>query len=122
LVRLLSSIEPGLKILHLCGEDRVNADGRESLTQIVVYRAKAIQEQPDLRPAEGAVVLVHSSRAGRRLAALIEDRSSIAVAAVSNVAAEAVGGGWETVAYAEKPTDEALLALAARLCNKSPPE
>jgi hypothetical protein len=28
-----------------------------------------------------------------------------------------VGGGWKLVASAEHPTDDALLALAARLCN-----
>jgi uroporphyrinogen-III synthase len=64
---------------------------------------------------------MHSRRAGRRFAELIEDRGSIAIAAISSAAAEAVGSGWETVESADQPTEEALLALAARLCNTSSP-
>jgi uroporphyrinogen-III synthase len=63
------------------------------------------------------VALIHSPRAGRRFTELVEDRSSISIAAISPAAAEAVGGGWKLVASAEHPTDDALLALAARLCN-----
>jgi uroporphyrinogen-III synthase len=44
------------------------------------------------------------------------------IAAISAAAAEAVGDGWNEVAIAERPTDEALLALAARLCNNSDPK
>jgi uroporphyrinogen-III synthase len=33
-----------------------------------------------------------------------------------------LGEGWEKVETADRPTDEALLALAARLCNKPAPE
>lgn len=119
--RLLGSIEPGLKLLHLCGEDRMDANAPETITPIVVYRARPI-ENPDLGRMRGSVVLIHSPRAGRRLAGLIEDRGSIAVAAISSAAAAAVGAGWETVVTADRPSDEALLALAARLCNKSAPQ
>jgi uroporphyrinogen-III synthase len=64
---------------------------------------------------------VHSARAGRRLAELVEDRGRIALAAISPEAAGAVGTGWECVEAAQSSTDDALLALAARLCNKSSP-
>ena len=70
----------------------------------------------------GSVALVHSPRAGRRFAELVGDRGSIAIAAISPAAAEAVGEGWQAVAAAEEPGDDALLALAARLCNNPPPE
>jgi hypothetical protein len=33
-----------------------------------------------------------------------------------------VGDGWESVEAAPEPNDDALLALAARLCNNPPPE
>jgi uroporphyrinogen-III synthase len=47
---------------------------------------------------------------------------SIAIAAISRAAADAAGEGWKSVAVADEPSDDALLALAARLCNNSPPE
>ncbi|HET7605681.1 MAG TPA: uroporphyrinogen-III synthase [Sphingomicrobium sp.] len=120
--RLLDSVEADLKLLHPCGADRREpADTRQRITSIPVYRAKPV-EAPDLASAGGAVALVHSPRAGRRLADLVRDRGSIAIAAISTAAAGAVGDGWQKVEAAPEPTDDALLALAARLCNNPPPE
>jgi uroporphyrinogen-III synthase len=45
----------------------------------------------------------------------------VAVAAISAAAADAAGGGWAAIEAAETPTDDALLALVARLCNKPRP-
>jgi uroporphyrinogen-III synthase len=56
------------------------------------------------------------------LAELVDDRASIAIAAISVAAADAVGAGWTSIDIADRPTDDALLALAARLCNKPDPE
>jgi uroporphyrinogen-III synthase len=53
---------------------------------------------------------------------LVKERDSIAIAAISNAAADATGNGWKSVEAAEHPNDDALLALAARLCNNSQPE
>jgi uroporphyrinogen-III synthase len=120
--RLLDSIEADLRLLHPCGADRREpTEPRQGITAIPVYRAKPI-DRPDLAAAKGAVALVHSPRAGRRLAELVRDRTSIAVAAISTAAAEAVGSGWEKVEAAEQPSDDALLALAARLCNNPHPK
>ena len=120
--RLLASLDPGLKLLHLCGEDRTTVStDRRQITPLPVYRAKAT-EAPKLGGLEAAVALIHSPRAGRRFAELVEDRGSIVIAAISPAAAEAVGKGWEAVEAAAEPNDDALLALAARLCNKPPPE
>ena len=119
--RLLGSIDADLKLLHLCGADRRKPlDARQKITPVVVYRATPI-ESPDLSHAPGSVALIHSPRAGRRFAELANDRSSIAVAAISRAAADAVGAGWKSVEVADQPSDEALLALAARLCNKPQP-
>ena len=119
--RLLASIEPDQRLLHLSGEDvRPPADPKQRIDRIAVYRSKA-NENLDLEPLEGAVVLIHSPRAASRLAELVDDRAGIAVAAISAAAAEAAGDGWERVDFAEAPRDEALLALAARLCNSSAP-
>jgi uroporphyrinogen-III synthase len=119
--RLLGSIEPDLKLLHLCGEDRREPVGaRQQLTAVTVYRARPLA--PDLTAAKDSVALMHSPRAGRRFVELVSDRATISVAAISEAAAEAVGKGWRTVETADQPSDDALLALAARLCDKPDPK
>lgn len=120
--RLLASIASGVKLLHLCGADRREPKERgRIITQVVVYRSKPI-EAPDVSKARDSVALIHSPRAGRRFAELIDDRATISIAAISEVAANAVGDGWKTIEAAVRPTDEGLLALAARLCNKPHPK
>ncbi len=117
--RLLASIEPDLRLLHLCGADHRDAGSElQTIVPILSYRA----ERVDVGKLPNAdVVMVHSPRAGARLAQVAHDRSSMAVAAISQAAAEAVGGGWQAVEVADAPTDDALLALAARLCKKPRP-
>ena len=120
---LLDTLGPEIRLLHLCGEDRRDPDNRpRKIEAVTVYRSRAIDPAPSLERAMNSVVLVHSPRAGARFAELADDRGSIAVAAISDAAAEAVGAGWEAIGTADRPSDEALLALAARLCNKSSPE
>jgi uroporphyrinogen-III synthase len=120
--RLLGSIEPELRLLHLCGADRAAPRGaRHAITTVTVYRSIPLPA-PDLTSVHGCVALVHSPRAGARFAELVHDRGSIAVAAISAAAANAVGSGWRALETADEPTDAALLALAARLCNKPDPE
>ena len=65
--------------------------------------------------------MIHSPRAGRRFAELVDtNKETVAIAAISDDAAAAVGDGWAAVESADVPTDEALLALTERLCNKAP--
>jgi uroporphyrinogen-III synthase len=120
--RLLASIEADLRLLHLGGEDRKEiGDARQDISSITVYRSGPI-ENPDLSGTAGAIALIHSPRAARRFAELASDRGSIAIVAIGPDAAEAAGHGWQSVETAERPTDDALLALAASLCNKPDPE
>lgn len=120
--QLLASIEPDLKLLHLCGADRREPeDGYRRIVPVVVYRARPV-EAPDLSATPGSIALIHSPSAGTRFSGLVTDRSSIGVAAISEAAAQAVGDGWRTVAIAAQPNDDALLALAARLCDKPDPK
>ena len=120
--RLLASIEPDLKLLHLCGEDRREpTEATQAITPVAVYRAVPI-EMPDLPEATDNVALIHSPRAGRRFAELVQDRGTISIAAISRAAADAAEQGWRTVQVARQPSDDALLALAASLCNKPDPE
>jgi len=117
---LLDSIEPEIRLLHLCGEDRRAPDAaRQLLSCVTVYRARAVDAPDSLAALRGHVAAVHSPRAARRLAELVreEDRSSIRIAAISQAAADAAGFGWAAVNVATVPTDSALLALAARLCE-----
>lgn len=103
------------RALHLCGRDHLTARAPGvAIEPRVVYCA-----EPAAAPrfAGPAVALVHSPRAGARLAALAEDKAAIAVAAISASAAEAAGDGWAAKAVAAAPRDQALLELAAKLCN-----
>lgn len=120
---LLEPIEPALRLLHLCGEHRRQpAAVRQAITPLPVYRSAALAQVPGLERIAGAVVAVHSPRAGARLAELAAARgidiSKTAIAAISGETARAAGSGWQAVESAEAPSESCLLALAARLCNK----
>jgi uroporphyrinogen-III synthase len=119
---LLASLEPDRRLLHLCGEHRsMPANATREITSVIVYRSEE-GPAPDVSMAENAVALVHSPRAGRRFAELFDkagvERCAITIAAISHAAVEAAGGGWAWIEAAEAPNDDALLALAERLCNK----
>lgn len=120
--RLLALIEGNLKLLHLCGaQRRQTEDARQRITPLVVYRSRPI-DTPNLSCRADDIVMVHSPRAGRRFAELVGDRDAVTIAAISPGAAEAVGEGWKAVDAAEEPSDDALLVLAARLCNNPAPK
>jgi uroporphyrinogen-III synthase len=119
--RLLAAIPPDLHLLHLCGADRRDPkETRHRITPVVVYRSRQI-ESPAL-PRGASIALIHSPRAGRRFAELVRDRRSIAIVAISQAAADATGEGWKARHVADAQSDEALLALAARLCNNPQPK
>lgn len=120
---LLVLIPAEVRLLHLCGEHRTAAPAKQDVTAVPVYRSVELPPPEDLGQIERQVVAVHSPRAGRRLAELVDqagiDRATIRIAAISETAAAAAGDGWAMRAGAEMPDDAALLALAARLCDKS---
>ncbi len=118
--RLLGSIESDLRLLHLCGEHRTEPPAKQAITAIPVYRASELPLADDLSGIEGQAAAVHSPRAGKRLAELAIDRSTIRVAAISEAAASAAGSGWERCEAADTPDEAALLALAARRCDNPP--
>lgn len=119
--RLLGSVESGLRLLHLCGEDRREPGAaKQAVTPVAVYRAATIAQPPRLEQLARAVVLVHSPRSGQRIAELVAAKQDIAVAAISQAAADACGDGWECVQACEAPDDDTLLSLAERLCKDSP--
>ena len=116
---LLAAIPKRTRLLHLCGEDRRLPDRPHAIACVTVYRARPLEQPAGLDELAGQVAAVHSPRAARRLAELVGDteRSSVCIAAISEAAVEAAGSGWRRVEAARTPTDAALLALAARLCE-----
>ncbi|HCB74717.1 MAG TPA: uroporphyrinogen-III synthase [Sphingomonas bacterium] len=98
--------------LHVTGrEHRDLGAGRT----IAVYASEAI-EGIDATPLIGATALVHSARAGKRLAQIVDtaglDRAGIAIAAISPAALAAAGEGWAAAVSAPVPRDDALIAAA----------
>ncbi len=85
-----------------------------------VYAAEAVPALPVAAAEalrEGALALIHSARAGALFAKLVGSKNEVSIAAISEAAAGAAGGGWKSVAIAAQPRDEALLELAFKLCN-----
>jgi uroporphyrinogen-III synthase len=109
-------------VLHLAGRDRLELRHPDlRLDAVTVYAADALDRLPaeaEAAIARGALVLLHSPRAAARFAALAgARRGAIRIASISAQAAEAAGDGWAGIAVAERPRDEALLELAAKLCQ-----
>ena len=105
------------RLLHLAGREHAASSAAMTMK---VYEARPIEMPDGLDAVHDCVAAIHSPRAGRRLGELLERRSGIVIAAISAAAAEACGTGWKGVHAAPQPNDEALLALAARLCDSPP--
>ncbi len=117
---LLDEIEPGKRLIHLCGEDRRAPERpKQEISCVTVYRARAVEDPGSLDALRDQVVMIHSPRAGKRLAHLLDEemRSTVLIVAISRAAADAAGSGWAEVRVASAPTDAALLVLARSLCE-----
>ena len=115
---LLGRLPPGLALLHLTGEERILPPApSQRITSVTIYRMVELP-LPEPEVLEGAVALVHSPAAGRRLAEVGPLRERVRVAAISSAAALACGSGWACCEAAEEPSDRALLSLAAKLCKE----
>lgn len=104
------------RLLHLAGRERVAAGVMER----IVYAADPVTvASPDITALAGEIVLLHSARAARRLADLVDraaaPRATIAIVAISAKVAAAAGSGWRTTAIAEAPLDDAMVAAARAL-------
>jgi uroporphyrinogen-III synthase len=110
---LLAALPVETRLLHLAGAEHHRPVTDHSIDTIVVYRTVPLS--PTI-PDGKLVAVVHSARAGARLASLVRDQASVAIAAISPDAADACGDGWAAIEVASRPEDSALLALAARLC------
>ena len=109
--------------LHLAGrEHRILDAAPIPIERRIVYAADPLHELPAAARAglaQDAVALLHSQRASAVFANLLAqaaiDPATIRIAAISGAAA---AGPWARVAIAAEPNDSALLAAAARLCEK----
>ena len=109
--------------LHLAGREfRDLPDAPMPITRRIVYAAQPVAALPSAARAaieRGGIALIHSPRAGEVFAHLLSEAGiepgSVAIAAISEAAA---AGRWRDVAIAVTPDDSALLAAAARLCEK----
>lgn len=121
---LVARLSPG-RYLRLAGERNVPLmppPGVEVDTR-VVYAARALPLPDELAAAvvAGAVVTLHSGEAAGHFAAECDRlgiaRGAVALACLAPRIAEKAGAGWQVVEVAETRTDEALLALAAQMCQ-----
>jgi uroporphyrinogen-III synthase len=84
------------------------------LVTVTVYAMDALA-QPAIPPT--GVALVHSTRAAERFAEIAISRAAYDIVAISAKAADGAGAGWRSVQWPTTPTDAAMLALAAPLCE-----
>lgn len=121
LVRVIDSA--GYKnILHLCGDHVRSVDpGSLSIHPMPVYRTTDAGNAKELLGLvrDGPIILIHSPRAGARLAQLlpVSRRKNLQIVTISRAAADACGLGWAGVSVCERPSDAAMLAIVRRICE-----
>jgi uroporphyrinogen-III synthase len=110
------------RALHLSGRERTVASHAILAAVIPVYAS----EQRDvaegtIRGLTGSVALLHSARAARRLAALVDaagvPRETLALAAISDAVLAAAGDGWGTQAVPRQVDPDALIDCAVALAD-----
>jgi uroporphyrinogen-III synthase len=113
------------RLLRLAGASRVPLSLPPGVTMEtrVVYDAVAMPLSEALRRLleQPAVVMLHSGEAASHFDALCLDaaveRARIQLAVIGPRVAHLVGSGWGAVETAGQPSDAALLALAAQMCQ-----
>jgi uroporphyrinogen-III synthase len=122
---VLDAVAPGTRLLRLAGDERVPLTPPPGVAMIerVVYAVEPIplpSDLADLLRAPCAVAL-HSAAAARHFAAECDRlriaRGTLTLVAIGPRIAEVAGRGWDGIATAATPDDEALLARAAQLCQ-----
>lgn len=106
------------RALFLCGRDHMLQPGGVIARAMPVYAADPVEV--DVAPLSGAVALLHSARAARRLADIVDTapgRAAIRIAAISPAVADAAADGWGAIIVAPQPTDAALITTAAALAD-----
>lgn len=109
------------RVLHLGGTTLATINpGPLTIDRVAVYTIgprSGVELDPQLE--RDAILLVHSPRAGSKLAELVgpDRRSGLHIIAISPAALNACGADWASGDAPGSPDDERMLALAARLCE-----
>lgn len=122
---VLDTIPAGKRLLRLAGAERILlvVPPGVTMTERVVYASEPLHMPADLvRLLEDpAVVALHSAEAARHFAAECERcgvvRAGLRLACIGPRVAAAAGSGWDMIATAAAPSETALLAKAAELCQ-----
>jgi uroporphyrinogen-III synthase len=110
------------RALWLCGRDRRDLTPPSGLhiDARPVYATVAQSPPPGWRSMlnRKPVVMLHSARAAAHFGELAAgQRAELTLVAISAATAAAAGSGWRHIEIADQPTDGAMLALAAKLCQ-----
>ena len=110
------------RALLVGGRDRAVEDHPIIAEMIAVYASEPVAVALEaLDQLAGSVVLLHSARAARRVADLIDragiDRRTVRIAAISAAVADIAGGDWDRIVAAAVPDDAALIALTRTLAD-----
>ena len=106
-------LSPG-RYVHLTGVHHMTIAG---VPAHPCYVSVEIEPPPSLEALAGGIALVHSPRAGARLAKLVGERRDITIIAISDAAASASGEDWEAVLVPDRKRDDAMIALAAEIAS-----
>lgn len=109
-------------VLHLAGTTVAPMEaGPLHVTRIAVYSMTSLPPDPALLhdAVPGTVLLVHSPRAGERLAAQVPmaARAGLHIVAISTATLAACGTGWASAQAPDQPRDDDMLALVRGLCE-----
>ena len=124
---VLGKLEPDhRRLLRLAGEKRVAllTPDDVSIEERIVYAVDPLPMPLQLvRMLERrCLVLLHSAESARHFAASCAehgvDRSLVQLACIGERVASAAGEGWQEVRAAQRPAEEALLALASEMCKE----
>lgn len=107
------------RVLHVTGTAHRSIPTVAAVTVVPVYETLPL---PPSAPLNADVVLIHSPRAGARLAELMPQCATTQIVAISAAAAQACGSGWAAMHVAEAPREHAMLECLRRLCEASPPK
>lgn len=116
------------RLLRLAGRERIVLEIPEGVTVTTreVYASEPLPLPDELAAilAAPALILLHSGEAAAHFAALCDAagiaRERLQLAAIGPRVAARAGTGWSALESASEPSDAALLALAAQMCEETP--
>lgn len=113
-------------VLRLAGRERVGLPVfNGSLATHIVYEMKALDLPLDIASQfrDGGAIALHSAAAARHFreqcTAHALDISRLTILSLGSRISDAAGMGWKASEICDMPDDDAMLALAKRICQKA---